>query len=310
LSERVDWSRHIAAGRRDPRPIARDVTVVIPTLGRPIIVRCIAAILAGRAWPAALTVVNQGPAKDIAIMLEDVASLGITARHEPCESRGRALGLNVGLRLVETPFVVITDDDCIPDERWVEGYARHFAEHPGMAATGRVDTAGEGRVISIVSDPQQSIQRKPKLMFDRLSGGNCGIALQVLGTVGLFDEDPCMRYAEDGEWAYRALRAGVPIAYLPDLVVAHVGWREIGERLAQYRRYARSHGAFFGKHLRRGDGFIVLRAGAHLARALRRWLRGALKSDPELAANGRSYASQLVPGMIDGLRSGRAPPSL
>jgi GT2 family glycosyltransferase len=154
------------------------------------------------------------------------------------------------------------------------------------------------------------MQKKPRLMFDRLSGGNCGIAIEILGRVGLFDEDPCMRYAEDGEWAYRALRSGVPIAYLPDLVVAHVGWRDIDERLAQYRRYARSHGAFFGKYLRRGDGFIVLRAGAHLARALRRWLRGTLKSDPELAANGRSYALQLLPGIVDGLKSRRPPPSL
>lgn len=310
MSGHVDWPARVAAARRDPRPVARDVTLVIPTLGRPIISACLAAVLGGRAWPAAVIVVNQGPADGIAALLEDVARLGIEARHEPCTSRGRALGLNVGLRLVRTPFVVITDDDCVPDEHWVEGYAAHFAEHPATAATGRVETAGEGRVISVVSDPAPSIQRKPRLMFDRLSGGNCGIALQVLGRVGLFDEDPCMRYAEDGEWAYRALRAGVPIAYRPDLVVAHVGWRGIDERLAQYRRYARSHGAFFGKRLRQGDGFIVLRAAAHLARALRRWWRGTLGNDPELAANGRSYALQLVPGVIDGLKSRRPPPSL
>jgi len=37
LSGRVDWPRQLAAARREPRPVARDVTVVIPTLGRPII---------------------------------------------------------------------------------------------------------------------------------------------------------------------------------------------------------------------------------------------------------------------------------
>lgn len=310
MSAERGWAERIDAARRDRRPVATDVTLVIPTLGRPIIVNCLAAILEGRAWPGAIIVVDQGPAEEIGALLSDIGELGITTRHEPCAGRGRALGLNVGLRLVETSCVVITDDDCVPDAHWIEGHAAHHARHPGTVATGRIETAGEERVISVVSDPHPSLTTRPSLAFDRLSGGNCGIPLEVLGRVGLFDEDACMRYAEDGEWAYRALRAGVPIAYLPELVVAHVGWRNMDERLAQYRRYARSHAAFFGKHLRHGDGFMFLRACVHLARALRRWLRGLTGRDAELAANGRSYASQFIPGILEGLRSGARPPVL
>jgi GT2 family glycosyltransferase len=302
------WGNRIAAARREPRPKAEDVTLVIPTLGRPILAQCLGAIAAGSVWPAAIVVVDQGPSEEIAAWLADLRTLGIDARHEPCTGRGRALGLNIGLKLVATPFVVITDDDCIPDSHWIERYAAHFREQPGVAFTGRVAAAGEERVINTVSDAKRWIARRPGWSFDRLSGGNCGIAIVILRRVGLFDDDPCMRYAEDGEWAYRALKAGVPIAYAPDLVVAHVGWRDLDQRLSQYRGYARSHGAFFGKHLRRGDLFIALRAGVHLARALRRWLRGALRGDAELAANGRSYATQLVPGIIAGMKSrSRAP---
>ena len=261
-------------------------------------------------WPVAVIVVDQGPSQEVAGWLDDLRGLGIDTRHEPCEGRGRALGLNTGLRLVQTRFVVITDDDCTPDPNWIEGYAGRLTAQPGTVFTGSVFAGGDEPILNTVRTRQPAVARRPSLSFDRLSGGNCGMAIEVLRRVGLFDEDPCMRYAEDGEWAYRALRAGVPIAYAPELVVTHLGWRALAERLDQYRGYARSHAAFFGKHLRRGDLFILLRAGVHLARATRRWLRGALARDPELAANGRSYAVQLLPGIIVGMRSHIRPPRL
>jgi GT2 family glycosyltransferase len=304
------WPEQLAAARAAPRSLVEDVTLVIPTLGRPILAECLGAVLAGTAWPGAIVVVDQGRSDEIARWLEDLRGLGIDARHERCDGRGRALGLNVGLRLARTPFVVITDDDCTPGADWVEGYARHLRAEPGTVFTGRVAAGGEGRVLHTVTDDRPAVARRPGWNFDRLSGGNCGMSVEVLRKVGLFDPDPCMRYAEDGEWAYRALKAGAPIAYAPELVVEHLGWRELDERLDQYRGYARSQGAFYGKHLRRGDAFITLRVAVHLARALRRWLRGTLGGDAELAANGRSYALQLVPGIIDGMKSPLRPPRL
>jgi hypothetical protein len=305
-----DWAARVAGAQAAPRPIATDLTLVIPTLGRPILAESLGALLEGSAWPGAVIVVDQGPSAEIAGWLGDLRALGIDARHEPCKGRGRALGLNVGLRLVKTPFVVITDDDCLPDAGWIEGYARRLRADPATVFTGGVGAGGEERVLNTVTGQETVVTRRPGLHFDRLSGGNCGMAVEVLRHVGLFDEDPCMRYAEDGEWAYRALKAGVPIAYTPELLVTHVGWRALDERLDQYQGYARSHGAFFGKHLRRGDAFILLRAAVHWARAMRRWLRGIRRGDAELAANGRSYAAQLLPGIIAGMKSPQRPPSL
>ena len=304
------WGERVAAARRLPRPMASDVTLVIPTLGRPVLADCLGAVLDGSAWPVAIIVVDQGSSQEIAGWLEDLRGLGIDARHVPCAGRGRALGLNAGLGLVATRFVVITDDDCTPDPAWIQGYAGRLTAQPGTVFTGSVHAGGDEPILNTVTARQASVARRPSLSFDRLSGGNCGMAIDVLRQVGLFDSDPNIRFAEDGEWAYRALRAGVPIAYDPRLVVTHLGWREFDQRLEQYRGYARSHAAFFGKHLRRGDLFILLRAGVHLARAIRRWLQGAWRRDPELAANGRSYAVQLLPGIIAGMRSRIRPPRL
>jgi hypothetical protein len=71
-----------------------------------------------------------------------------------------------------------------------------------------------------------------------------------------------------------------------------------------YKDYARSHGGFYGKHLRKGDWFIALRAVIHHLRALRRWMRGVVFGDREMVLIGRAYFTGLLPGIIAGLRNG------
>ena len=116
-----------------------------------------------------------------------------------------------------------------------------------------------------------------------------------------------MRTAEDNEYAYRALRAGVPIVYAPDVIVAHLGWRDTAGRQEQYRGYALSQGGFFGWYLRQGDAFIALRILVHLLRSLRRWGVARLTGDDEMASNGRAYVQGLLPGLRAGWRErGRA----
>jgi hypothetical protein len=82
------------------------------------------------------------------------------------------------------------------------------------------------------------------------------------------------------------------------------------QRFDQYRGYARSHAAFFGKYLRRADAFMLLRASIHLLRSAKRWLTGVVRRDNELAASGRSYVTQFVPGLLAGLRSNIQVPRL
>ena len=113
-----------------------------------------------------------------------------------------------------------------------------------------------------------------------------------------------MRAAEDTEYAYRTLRSGVPIVYAPEVVVQHVGWRDLEAREDRYRNYALSQGGFFGWYLRRGDLFIAARAVVHLMRAMRRWVTGALRGNVDVASNGRAYVVSLWPGLVAGWRNG------
>jgi GT2 family glycosyltransferase len=294
-----------APGER--RPALEDVTVVIPTLGRPILRDCLGSIAAGSAWPGRIVVVDQGLREEIAALLREATGWGIPCDYVPSRERGRARGVNRGVERARTRFVAITDDDCRVEPSWLERLVAALRAHPEAVVTGRVEGSGEG-VELVVTSREPAVYTRPGWRFDRLSGGNMGLARALFDAVGPLDEDPRLAFAEDGEWAYRALRAGVPIRYEPEAGVTHHGWRSPEERTGQYRNYARSHGAFYGKYLRRGDLWIALRAALHQFRAMQRWLRATLSGEQEVARIARAYATGLLPGILSMLRRHAEPP--
>ena len=286
----------------ESRPILDDISIVIPTLGRPILEQCLYWILIGSTWPASLIVVDQGSNTDVTGWLERVRHIGIPVKHILSTQRGRSAGINRGLEQVDTPFVAITDDDCFVGEQWLMNMTNRLRLNPESVVTGRVEAAGEEMII-VVTSTVPAVHRRPRIKFDSMSGGNMGTSLAVFRKVGLFEEDPVMATAEDAEWSYRALRNSVAIIYDPGVCLWHFGWRDQAKRVEQYRHYALSHGGFYGKYLRKGDLFIMLRALVHLARAFRRWMIGRLVGHEENALNGRAYCLGLLPGIAAGFRS-------
>jgi GT2 family glycosyltransferase len=291
----------------DRPPVDRDLTLVVPTLGRPILRRMLRAVAAADTWPAQVVIVDQGRSAEIAALAEEMVAAGLQVLYVPSHRTGRSAGLNDGIARVATPFVAITDDDCLVAPDWARRLGERLRRHAPAIVTGRVDAGDGAAQLAVVTSTAEDIQFRPRLRFDRLSGGNMGISLESVRRVGPFAEAPSMRTAEDNEYAYRALRAGVPIVYAPDVVVQHLGWRESGEREDQYRGYGVSQGGFFGWYLRQGDAFIALRIVVHLLRALRRWFAASLRGDVEMARNGRAYVTGLLPGLRAGWRDrGRA----
>lgn len=284
----------------EPRPTLDDATVLIPTLGREILARCLGAIAGGTRWPARILVVHQGEDPRVAEWCARLSGAGLACEHVPSARRGKSAGVNEGLSLVPTRFVAITDDDCLVEAEWLARLTERLRSSPEALVTGRVEPEGPEPVIAVVTSREPARYDRPRLLFDSLSGGNMGAALEVLRRVGPLDED--LAAAEDCEYAYRALRRGVPILYAPDAVVRHFGWRDAGERAGQYRGYARCLAAFYGKYLRRGDAFIALRAAVNFLRAWRRWARGVLQGDPEQAAYGKTHVREFLPGLIAGWR--------
>jgi hypothetical protein len=103
---------------------------------------------------------------------------------------------------------------------------------------------------------------------DVLFGNNMAIPARVMRRVGPFDErlgpgSPAPA-AEDNDLGYRLLRAGIPIHYLPELVVVHRSWREASDQVDLFYDYGIGQGSFYGKHARRADFHMVARMAKSL----------------------------------------------
>src|SRR5213080_1522991 len=93
-------------------PVARDLTVVIPTLGRPLVRGCLQSIAAGDTWPARLIVVDQGRSSRVASSIALLRQSGLNAEHDAASGIGIASGTNRGIAQSVTTYVAVTHDDC------------------------------------------------------------------------------------------------------------------------------------------------------------------------------------------------------
>jgi GT2 family glycosyltransferase len=284
--------------------ILPDMSIVIPTVGRDLLEGCLQSIIGGNAWPARLIVVEQGSNPAVAAWISGLEARGLTTEHVTSRERGVAAGRNRGIERVRTRFVAVTDDDCRVAPDWLERMAVRLRQNPDAFVTGRVEGLGVGNGVaspSLMESPIPEVHTHPLLKRDPLYGNNMGFAIATAERVGPLDERDCVLFAEEAEWSYRALRAGVPVVYAPDVIVKHLAWRNAAELALTYRRYARSQGGFYGTYLRRGDPFIVARALFDLARAPWLVLRGAATRNRELIAVGRAYLTELPAGILTGL---------
>ena len=210
----------------DEHEILRDISVVIPTLGRPVLNECLRSIQDSETWPAALFVVDQSSSPHIAERLREMRDAGLNAMHVPMRGLGVARGTNHGLRKVRTSLVAVTHDDCRVQRDWL-GAIRDRVMLEGVAVvTGRVLPEGDAEVPSIITSTVGATYTRPLHGRDVLFPANMAFPRAVLDAVGFMDEDPLLAAAsEDNEWAYRVLRAGIPIVYAPQAVVTHLAWR-------------------------------------------------------------------------------------
>ena len=288
-----------------PRQVLDDLTVIIPTVGRNILQRCLQAIADGAILPACIIVIDQGDNLLVADWLNHLKTLGLESLHLRSTEKGPASARNLGLERVQTPFVAAIDDDCIAEKDWLKMMEMQLHQNPGFIITGRVEPAGDGIAPTVVTSDIPRLYRRPSVRIPSpLTSGNMGVALQTARTIGLFDTG--LITAEDNDWAYRALRASVPILYAPDVIVYHYHWRNKTELATTYRSYALGQGAFYGKHLRKGDWSMVLGIAISMFRGLRDLFYGVIKNNYTQRLNGITRVIWLLPGLVDGLRGLRS----
>ncbi len=285
------------------KPIIRDVSILIPTLGRDTLEKCLLSLACADSWPECIIVIDQGDNSAVGIWRDTLRNAGMKIVYLKLSIKGIARAMNLGIDHVLTTFINVTHDDCVVATDWLTNMNEQLEKNPDTIISGRVEPGSEGVVLSVNTRRRPVIYNHPLLTEDILYPCNMGFSVKTYKQIGPFDESPLFTSAaEDNDWAYRALRNGIQIIYAPEVTVFHADWRDEETLISAYKVYAQAQGAFYGKYLRNGDLFMALRAGLNLISAPWKWMCGIIEGNDNKIIRGRAFTLYLLSGIINGLK--------
>jgi len=276
------------------------VSVVVPTVGRPELLRaCLQSLADCEPPPAETIVVDQSEGDGVQRVVADFAGSGV--RIVALNAPNKPLALNRGLEEALHDIVLVTDDDCTVAPSWVGAALTYMAEDPEAIVTGRVLPSGDRLAVPSIIDDEAAHDYTGELQYGALYGGNMACNRSLVLAHGGFDER--LWIAEDNDLCWRWLRAGRRLRFEPNLVVWHHAWRSARELDRQYFVYGHGQGLFYAKHLR-GKDFAVAR---FLVRDLYPGARGNtashLRSRSAWPDPRRGLLRGLIVGLVEGWRT-------
>jgi len=180
-----------------------DVTVVIPTIGRPALHRLLSALHADDGpQPDSVIVVDDRPASRA-----DPLPLPLAADVTVLRSGGRgpAAARNTGWRAATTSWVCFVDDDVALTSGWCAALAADLAAAEEACAAGSQATL---EVLGGPSIPTDDERRTHRLADARWITADMAYRRDALVAVGGFDERFPRAFREDSDLALRVVRTG------------------------------------------------------------------------------------------------------
>jgi len=213
------------------------VSVVVPTYKRPrMLARCLAALVMQSLPPAAYEIIvcDDGCDVDtyevIASRAAELEAAGYRIVYVPViDTRGPAGARNRGFSVSRGEIIAFTDDDTVPDRRWLER---------GLAAMRDGASAVSGRIqVPLPADPTDYELDAAGLSRSEFATANCFVHRDVFELAGGFDTRFTSAWREDSDLQFSILRAGGTIERADDAVVLHpVRPAHFGVSVSQQRK--------------------------------------------------------------------------
>jgi glycosyltransferase involved in cell wall biosynthesis/GT2 family glycosyltransferase len=262
--------------------------VVVVAYGSPAMVRDALAPLAGK-YP--ITVVDNSSLPEIREITELLGGRYL----DPGRNGGFAAGVNHALAHRQAPGadVLLLNPDAVVTPEDVQTLHRALHAAPGIASVGpeQVDDDGvRARVVWPFPSPAATwveavgLARLRRAPADRsfVIGSVLLLNAAAVEDVGGFDERFFL-YAEETDWAYRAVRSGWRHTVVPDAHALHLGGATSSDPTRRETHFHASQERYLRKHHGRA-GWALARAGAVVGAAAR---AVALRGDARESARRR-----------------------
>jgi glycosyltransferase involved in cell wall biosynthesis len=132
------------------------------------------------------------------------------------KKRGPAAARNKGASIAKGELILFTDDDCLPDENWIQNFwnAYQFNQQKLVAFTGSTKVPCK----NCPTDYEKNIAHLETAEFIT---ANCACTKAAFNLVKGFDEDFPIAWREDSEFQFRLINHAIPIIKVKDAVVVH-----------------------------------------------------------------------------------------
>lgn len=197
------------------------VAVVVPTMGRPSMLRrCLLALLSQTLEPQRVEIIvaNDRPDEKTERVVE---ALRQSHKNGPMlhylavtDGTGPAHARNLGWRYSVAPIIAFTDDDTIPDPRWLEEGLRVMQKENAAAAAGRI-------IVPLPDEPTDYELDASGLERAEFVTANCFVRRELLRECQGFDERYAAAWREDADLQFHCLERGYRIARATWATVVH-----------------------------------------------------------------------------------------
>jgi len=297
------------------------VSVIVCTRNRAdLLDRCLARLAEMRPAAGEVLVVDQSESPSSGMVARGYQDRIPGLRHLATPTRGLSRARNVGIQEARGEILAFIDDDCLARTDWVGAVAEAFSRYPEIAVLtgGSVPEARDctdPRILAATTWHPKTPRMVRSFVDPAGVGGGFNLSLKKrwIETVGNFD--PALgaggrfRSAEDTDFIHRILCAGGVVRYDPDVVVAHLPWRDGEFQSAVEWEYGYGIAAWALKRLGCGDFFPARVAGHVFLVQGRRALGGLLRRDDSAWKTGVAYVSGLGRGLVSWLMTSGHPGS-
>lgn len=242
-------------------------SLIICSRERPkLLLETVESVLRGNQVPTEMVIVDQS-ANAHPVLSEMKTERCCEIRYLHSTSVGVGAGRNLGIASARYDILVFIDDDMFVEPDWFSQMVKAVVKAgPCNVVTGQVLSGDSevpgGTAPSTKKDHQPAVYRG-RIGMDVLYTGNMGAFKSAFDKVGMFDErlgpGTAFPAAEDNDLGFRLLEQGYCICYVPDAVVYHRAWRSKSENLSLEWRYGVGRGAYYAKHMRWQDPYMLSR---------------------------------------------------